>query len=74
VYAESSRERHEASPEVGRHPEVGLFELLADAQAIKHNGMPADLATIPFRIWDAAWMTGPSGRNRSTPAATSSPF
>ena len=52
----------------------GLFELLADAQAIKHNGMPADLATIPFRIWDAAWMTGPSGRNRSTPAATSSPF
>jgi NAD(P)-dependent dehydrogenase (short-subunit alcohol dehydrogenase family) len=32
------------SLEVRGHPEMGLFELLANAQVIKPNGMPADLA------------------------------
>jgi len=40
--------------------ESGLFELLAQAQAIKRNGMPADIAgALSFLVSDdASWITG----------------
>jgi len=51
---------HSHGTEVEGVAASGLFELLAQAQAIKRNGMPADIAgALSFLVSeDASWMTG----------------